>query len=293
MSARDQPRTWTLAHDRKIVLDRPRIMGILNVTPDSFSDGGQFDGPHEALARAREMIAQGADMLDIGGESTRPGSQRVDAAEQIRRVAPVIRAIREAGIEAPISVDTTLSAVADAAINAGADAVNDVSAGTEDEAMFGLVSRTGAGMVLMHRRVRPEADRYSHLHPQQPDYANQGGVVEAVAGYLRDRLSSTMDAGIANTSLVADPGLGFGKDVEQNFQLARSMPRFAELGVPMLSACSRKSFLGATSGISEPTERVIPTIVMSLFHARVGVRLFRVHDVAAHARAFAVSAFLS
>jgi len=293
VSACDQLRIWTLAHGRKIVLDRPRIMGILNVTPDSFSDGGRFDRLDHALARAREMIVQGADMLDIGGESTRPGSQRVDADEQIRRVVPVIDAIRSAGIQTPISVDTTLSAVADAAIHAGADAVNDVSGGTEDDAMFGLASRAGAGMVLMHRRVRPEVDWFSHEHPQQPAYVNEGGVVEAVRAFLSDRLEAAQSAGIECACLVTDPGLGFGKDVEQNFQLARSMPRFADLGVPVLSACSRKSFLGVTSGISEPTERVIPTIVMSLFHARVGVRLFRVHDVAAHAQAFAVSAFLA
>ncbi len=277
--------SWRLVKGRMLPLDRARLMAILNVTPDSFSDGGDLPTPQAASEAARRAITDGADMLDVGGESTRPGSARIDADEQIRRIVPAIRAIRDAGIGAPISVDTTLASVAQAALDAGADAINDVSAGREDPAMFALAAERGAGLILMHRLAPPGDDRYSDRYDAPPDYSN-GGVVEVVRRFLEDRIDAAMKAGVDRAAIAIDPGLGFGKSVEQNFELIGAMDRFVETGLPVLGAASRKSFIGRVTGVEEPRLRVEGSIGAALaMHAR-GARLFRVHDVAAHARAF-------
>lgn len=257
-------------------------MAILNTTPDSFSDGGQHDDPARALDAARAFIADGADMLDIGGESTRPGSARVPADEQIRRTLPVIRAIRDAGIDTPISIDTTLGAVAEAALDAGADAINDVSGGGEDPGLIGLASRRGCGLILMHRFAPPERDRYSDRYDTPPF---EGDVVTAVGQSLRRKAERAVEAGCDPGSIVLDPGLGFGKTVEQNAELARRTADLVSLGFPILGAASRKSFVGRLeAGGGEPgppADRLGGSIAFSLVQLRSGVRLFRVHDVRA------------
>ncbi len=273
-----------MAHGRSLTLDRPRLMAILNVTPDSFADGGRFTSPADVADAARRAVDAGADMLDVGGESTRPGAQRVGADEQIGRVVPAIEAVRRAGIEAPISVDTTLAAVAVAALDAGADAVNDVSAGTEDPGMLAACARCGAGVVLMHRLAPPTADSYSDKYDEAPVY---GDVVAGVRAYLEQRLRAAVSAGIDAGRVVLDPGLGFGKTVDQNLELISRTGELLTLGRPVLSALSRKSFVGR-AGLgrdSSPGERLAGTLALSVVHQLAGARLFRVHDVGEHAEA--------
>lgn len=265
-------------------------MAILNATPDSFFDGGVLMDPDAAVARAEQAVAEGADILDIGGESTRPGASRVPADEQVRRVIPVVAAIRRAGGAlgaAPISVDTTSAEVADAVLDAGADAINDVSAGTEDARMPGLVARRGAGVVLMHRLRPPGLDSYSDRYAAPPDYAREGGVVAAVCSFLATRAHAALEAGTARESIVLDPGLGFGKTVEQNLELIRRTGELCALGFPILSGISRKSFTGAWAGLkgSTPSQRLAPSVALTLEHRRSGASVFRVHDVAEHRRA--------
>ena len=207
-------RFWTAGSDRVVSLDPFAIMGVVNVTPDSFSDGGQFTGPEEAAQFALQLVEEGATVIDIGGESTRPGAARVDAEEQVRRVVPVIARVRSRSGVA-ITVDTTSAAVAEAALEAGADAVNDVSAGCEDPAMFALVARRGAGLVLMHRLAPPGEDSYSDRYAEAPIYDD---VVREVASFLLMRAELAMAAGVARESIVLDPGLGFGKSVAQNYE---------------------------------------------------------------------------
>lgn len=283
-------RVWRLAPGRELRLDVPRVMGILNVTPDSFSDGGEHARVEDALAAAARMVGEGADVIDIGGESTRPGAARVGAVEQIRRVAPVIRGIRSQGVAHPgrvlVTVDTTLSEVAGAAIDAGADAINDVSAGTEDDAMLALAAERGVGIVLMHRLRALGVDVYSHQHAQPPAY--EGGVVESVKRYLSERARAALAAGIAREAIVLDPGLGFGKSVAQNLELVDRTGEIAALGFPVLSGLSRKSFTAVYGGMGTDAparERVRPTLELSVRHLRVGASIFRVHDVREHVAA--------
>ncbi len=289
--------TWWVGREKRLPLESPRIMAILNLTPDSFHDGGSLIDADAAAARAGEAVAEGADMLDLGGESTRPGAARVNADEQVRRVIPAIGAIRRAGgplATIPISVDTTLASVAEAALDAGADAINDVSAGTEDGAMLPLAARRGAGLVLMHRLRPPERDSYSDRYGSSsrsasppPDYSREGGVVGAVRAFLDARADAARRAGVDRRAIVLDPGLGFGKTVEQNLELIRRTEELGALGFPILSGISRKSFTGAWAGLadSRPTDRLAPSIALALEHRRAGASIFRVHDVAAHAGA--------
>lgn len=271
---------WRLAHGRSLALDRPRLIAILNVTPDSFSDGGSINSPADGARLARQALDAGADMLDVGGESTRPGAARVSAEEQIRRVAPVIEAIRRAGVGCPISVDTTLAPVARAALDAGADAINDVSGAREDEGMLALAAARACGLVLMHRLRPPGDDRFSDRYgADAPDYAPEGGVVEAVDAFLRRRAQAALAAGAARDAIVVDPGLGFGKTVAQNLELVANTARLAGGGFPLLGAASRKSFVGSITGVDDPRGRVAGSIAISLMQLLGGARLFRVHDV--------------
>lgn len=265
-------------------------MAILNVTPDSFADGGAYATPEAAAAAAAWFVGEGADVIDVGGESTRPGAARVGADEQLRRVLPVIRAIRAGGVTrgVPVTIDTTLARVARAAFEAGADAINDVSGGTEDPGMLPLAAERGAGVVLMHRLAPPTADSYSDRYASPPEYSS-AGVVEDVAAYLRERALAALRAGVARDAIVLDPGLGFGKTVEQNVALIDGTRRLLELGYPILSALSRKSFVGRLSlgRESSPAERLPGTLELSLRHGRAGATIFRVHDVGEHARLLA------
>ena len=274
--------TWKIAGGVVIGVESPRIMAIVNATPDSFSDGGAHLDPGAAAAFAARAVAEGAAILDVGGESTRPGARAVSAEEQIARVVPVIAAIRGAGIGAAISVDTTSAAVARAALDAGAGIVNDVSAGMDDAAMLPVVAERGAGVVLMHRRAHVASGA------ADPDYSAEGGVVAAVRTFLSRAAERAMAAGIGIDHIALDPGLGFGKSVAQNYALIGRMDALMDLGFAVVSAASRKSFLGAATGQDVPAERVEASVAVTVAHALAGVRLFRVHDVAAHARALAV-----
>ncbi len=287
------PAFWQLSASRCLTLDRPRLLAILNVTPDSFSDGGHYLDPGAALARAEQAAAEGADALDIGAESTRPGAAPVPDTEQVARAVPVIQRIRASPGKAallPITIDTTRAAVARAALDAGADAVNDQSAGLDDPDMLTLIAQRRCGVVLMHRARPPGADVYSFQYNREPDYG-PAGVVEHVAGFLRARASAARHAGIDPSAIVVDPGLGFGKSVAQNWALVNAAGRLLREGYPVLCAASRKSFLvtnpdtdpsqALTSPIP-PRQRIAHSIAVAVSQFLAGIRLFRVHDVSEH-----------
>ena len=255
--------------DREIVYgERTLVMGILNVTPDSFFDGGALADEDAAIERARQMAAGGADLLDVGGESTRPGSDEVSAPEEIGRVVPVIGRIADA-IDLPISIDTRKADVAAAAIEAGACIVNDVTAGG-DPNMFEVVREAAAGMVLMHMQGEPKTMQ------ENPHY---GDVVGEVCEFLRERVEDAEHAGVAFDRLCVDPGLGFGKTLEHNLLLLHETGRLAELGLPLLVGPSRKRFLGAILGSDDPGERLEGTAGAVAWLAVHGADIVRVHDV--------------
>lgn len=249
-------------------LHRPRIMGILNVTPDSFSDGGDHASVESAVARARTMAAE-VDILDIGGESTRPGAEEVPREEEIRRTAPVIRAIRDAGIQTPISIDTRKAPVAAAALEAGADMINDVSALTFDAELGALAAETGVPICLMHAQGLPETMQ------RDPRY---GDVLHEVIDYLGARIDIAVAAGIRREKIIADPGIGFGKTVQHNLTLLRHLAVFHDLGVPILLGASRKRFIGALTGAEEAKDRLGGSLAVALHAAGQGVQVIRVHD---------------
>lgn len=280
---------WTLANRRSLDLSVPRLMAIVNVTPDSFSDGGLYPSVEATVRACDGFVAAGAAILDLGGESTRPGAARINVAEQIRRVLPVIEALRrDRRFDAiPISVDTTLAAVAQAALLAGADAINDVSGLADDgPAMLDLLGASDCGYILMHRLRPPEADSYSDRYADAPRYHD---VVADVKSALVAGLERLDLHGIARERVVLDPGLGFGKTVEQNLELIRRTDELRRIGLPVLSGLSRKSFVGRWSlgRDSQPSERLQGTLELSAEHVRCGATLLRVHDVAAHAELLA------
>lgn len=286
---------WRVSDRCTLDLSVPRVVAILNVTPDSFADGGRLGSPELVAAAAERAVRDGAAMLDVGGESTRPGAARVSAAEQIARVVPAIRALRARLPQTPISVDTTLAEVANAALDAGADAINDVSAGEEDDAMLALAAKRRAGIILMHRLRPPGSDSYSDRYANAPAYNGAQGVVGEVRAYLAKRMAEAIAAGIAQEAIVLDPGLGFGKSVEQVLELIRGTPVLRALGRPIMSALSRKSFVGRV-GLgrdSEPAERLAPTLALSVLHLGFGASLFRVHDVREHVEALAAARAIS
>ena len=256
-------------------------MGVLNVTPDSFSDGGRWADPEAAVARARELIAQGADIIDIGGESTRPGAQRVDVDTEISRVLPVVRALLADGTDgsagsAIVSVDTIHAATAEAAIDAGAHIINDVSGGLADPAMPALIARAGIVYVCQHWRGDPETmDRLT-------DYP--GGVVAGVEAELRERLDELDAAGVDRSQVVLDPGLGFAKTHEQSWELLAATARLiADLGQPLLVGSSRKRFLAqAAEADATPVQRDAVTAATTALAAAAGAWAVRVHEVPAN-----------
>ena len=260
--------------------DRTLLMGVLNVTPDSFSDGGRWAAPEAAVAHARELINQGADIIDIGGESTRPGAQRVDVDTEISRVLSVVRALladtSEGGGSAIISVDTIHAATAEAVIEAGAHIINDVSGGLADPAMHGLIARTGIVYVRQHWRGDPETmDRLT-------DYP--GGVVAGVEAELRERLAELDAAGVDRTQVVLDPGLGFAKTHAQSWELLAATARLVEdLGQPLLVGSSRKRFLAlAAEAEATPVQRDAVTAATTALAAAAGAWAVRVHEVPAN-----------
>ena len=259
--------------------DRPLVMGIVNVTPDSFSDGGRLDGPQAAADLAQHMVQAGADILDIGGESTRPGAQVVAEDEEIARTAPVIAAIRARGITTPISIDTRKAAVAQAALDAGASMVNDVAALTHDPAMAGVVARAGVPLCLMHAQGTPQTMQAN------PTY---GDVVAEVTDWLRARMEYAVAQGIARDRLIVDPGIGFGKTLEHNLLLMRHLSALQALGAPVLLGVSRKSMIGAVTGVAKADQRLAGSLAAALHGAEQGARILRVHDVAETVQALAL-----
>ena len=263
----------------------PRVMGIVNVTPDSFSDGGRYDTTERAVAHGRALLAEGADLLDIGGESTRPGATRPLVAEELGRVVPVIRELVGGG--AVVSVDTMRAEVAEAALGAGAAIVNDVSGGLADPRILDVVAASRATYVAMHWRAH--ADRMRDFTDYSPD-----GVVVAVRRELGERLSAAEAAGIPRERIVLDPGLGFAKEAHHNWELLRNLDLLRDLGCPLLVGASRKSFLGAllaTGGVARPVEdREHAHAALVAVLAGRGVEVLRVHDVRATRDALAVAA---
>ena len=280
---------WVIAGGRRLELTPWSLMGILNATPDSFSDGGRHLDPAAAIVAGTEMVRRGATILDVGGESTRPGATRVDAAVQIDRVVPVVAGLRGTGETADtiVSVDTTRAVVAQAAIDAGAAIVNDVSGGTEDPDLLGVVAAAGAGVVLMHRLRPPDADSYSDRYASPPTYDD---VVDTVRAALDALAARARDAGVPSDRIAVDPGFGFGKTVAQNFELLHRLDEIVADGRPVLVGSSRKSFLGAVSGEVTPESRTLESLVSAIEAWRRGARLLRVHDVDAHRRGLSVAA---
>jgi dihydropteroate synthase len=252
-----------------------KLMGIVNVTPDSFSDGGEFLDPERAIAHGRELAEQGADVLDIGGESTRPGAGGVSAGEELLRVQPVVEAL--AAAELSVSIDTSKAVVAEAAIDAGATMVNDVTALRGDPELAGVVAESGAYLCLMHMQGEP---RTMQLDPSYDD------VVSDVAAFLEERLRAAVAAGIAEDRICLDPGIGFGKTVEHNFELIRRLGELTTLGRPVLLGVSRKSSLGKLLGDPEATTgSVAASVGAGVAAYERGATILRVHDVREHVEA--------
>ena len=265
--------------DRELPLgERTLVMGIVNVTPDSFSDGGMFEDAETAVKHGLRLLDEGADVLDVGGESTRPGSDPVGVEDELTRVLPVIEGLRRGAPEALLSVDTRKAAVASEALAAGADVVNDIGAGTDPD-MFDVVATAGAGMVLMHMQGEP---KHMQADPRYDD------VVAEVRGFLTDRLEMAVAAGIGRDRLCVDPGIGFGKNLNHNLALLRAIGSFRELGVPVLAGVSRKRFIGELSGTDDPAGRLDGSVAAAVWCTSQGVEMVRVHDVGPTVRALRV-----
>ena len=266
----------TLADGRVLTYDKMCVMGILNITPDSFYEGSRVSALADVVARAGQMLEQGAQVLDIGGESTRPGSDSVDGDEERRRVLPVIEALRREYPEAVLSVDTYRADTAEAAINAGADIINDISAMEADKKMLDVVVRSKAPIILMHMRGTPKNMQ------QNCQYQD---VVQEVAVYLAERAELLREQGVGADKIILDPGIGFAKDVEQNLRLMRDLHVLTSFGYPVLLAASRKSTIGAVLGGVPASERLEGTIATSLQAVYAGAQMVRVHDVLENVRA--------
>ena len=272
---------WTLKTSRRkmILGDRTRIMGILNVTPDSFSDGGRFDSPEKAVECGFQLVEDGADILDIGGESTRPGAQPVSLEEELRRTIPVIQGL-SGKINVPISIDTTKAVIAREAVAAGAEIINDISAMRFDEQMPTVIASSGAAVVFMHMRGVPQTMQKGDLH-----YALlQGEMID----FFRERLNTALLAGILLEQVIIDPGIGFGKTRSDNLKLLKYLPEFNVLGRPILTGPSRKSFLGqeGRGGAVDRLEETAAAVTAAIMN---GSQVVRVHDVKAMKRVVAIA----
>ncbi|MEN8254997.1 MAG: dihydropteroate synthase [Verrucomicrobiota bacterium] len=255
--------------DCTVVLGRRTlVMGILNATPDSFSDGGDYSDPSAAVDRALEMVAQGADIIDVGGESTRPGADPVSVNEEIRRVVPVIKKIREQS-DILVSIDTMKAETAARALEAGADIINDISALEADPRMVDVAAETQAGVVLMHMKGSPQTMQ------NNPGYEN---VAQEVGAYLAERMRFAEQHGVRRECMVVDPGVGFGKTVEHNLELLRGLPQLAECGRPILIGTSRKSFIGKILNRENPVERLAGSLGAAAWAVMHGAHILRVHD---------------
>jgi len=247
--------------------DRTYVMGVLNVTPDSFSDGGEFLAPQSAILRACEMMEQGADLIDVGGESTRPGSEPVPLEEELRRLSPILEALYEKNI--PFSCDTSKPEVAKKAIEYGAVAINDVR-GFRDSDLANITARSGCVCIVMHMLGEPRTMQ------ENPSYRD---VVGEVLTFLETQTKSLESLGVPSSRIWIDPGIGFGKTLQHNIEVLKNIDRFAETGYPVLVGVSRKSFIGRIAGIEEPRERIPGSIAAALWCVSRGVKILRVHDV--------------
>jgi dihydropteroate synthase len=261
----------------EIDLARPRVMGIVNVTPDSFSDGGAHDRPTSALRHCEQLLREGCDILDIGGESTRPGSPALPLDDELARVMPVVReAVR---LDVPVSIDTYKPEVMRATLDAGADIVNDIWALRQPGALDIVASHATCGVCLMHMHRDPQTMQVAPM---------SGSVLESVRQFLSERSMALQAAGVAKERIVLDPGIGFGKSVAQNFELLARQSELLALGHAVLAGWSRKSSLGAVSGIEAASARMVPSVAAALLAVERGARVVRVHDVAATVSALAV-----
>jgi dihydropteroate synthase len=262
-------RGWKIGDQIVDLSERGMIMGVLNVTPDSFSDGGDFFGIDQAIERGIQIAAEGADIIDVGGESTRPGAEPVSLKEELQRVLPVIEKLR-AKIDIPISIDTSKSEVAEAALNAGALIINDVTAGRADEKMLPLAATQHAALVLMHMKGEPRTMQ------KNPRYHN---VVREVADFFRQQYTCALECGVDPMRLAFDPGIGFGKTLEHNLSLLKNLERLRVDNRPLAVGVSRKSFLGKIVGSNEMGDRWAPTVALTAILRARGGDIFRVHDV--------------
>lgn len=267
--------SWLIHHNRHDLSRNGWIMGIVNVTPDSFSDGGRFINASKAVEHALALEKEGADVIDIGGESTRPGAVAVTSEEELARVLPVITELRSR-TKALISIDTFKACVAEAAINAGADIINDITGLRGDPGMLRLAARTTAGLVVMHMQGQPRTMQ------QAPHYEDAAAEVES---FFRERLTTLADAGIDPERVALDPGIGFGKRLEHNMTLINATRRFTALGRPLLMGVSRKSMLGQILGSKLMQDRNWPTIALTSYTRELGATIHRVHDVTANRHA--------
>ncbi len=275
---------WQTAR-RKIQLDRPLVMGILNVTPDSFSDGGRFLSIDDAMRQAEQMISDGADIIDIGGESTRPGSAAVPLEEEIKRTVPIVEQLAK-GFETPISIDTTKSGVAKAAVDAGAEIINDISGLRFDEDIADVAAESGAGLVLMHSR-----GEFETMH-SQPPVAN---IWSEVIDDLNRAVNTAESHGVKPDRIALDIGLGFGKTFEQNLELLADLGKIIDEfeNYPILVGASRKSFIGKILGDVPPSERVGGSVAAALIAIRNGAHIVRVHDVKETVQAIKVTSAIN
>jgi dihydropteroate synthase len=262
---------WDLSH-------RPLVMGILNVTPDSFSDGGEYEDPSRAVERAMTMVHEGADIVDIGGESTRPGAPEVSQQEEMERVIPVLERLVSAGCSA-LSVDTRKVEVARVAVECGASIINDVEASRSDLAMWQLVAESGVGYVAMHMQGQPRTMQHA------PNYSE---VVSEVYAFFTERLDAMHRSGIKKQQVVLDVGIGFGKDLFHNLELLRSIECFGKLERPIMLGVSRKSLFKALLGVEEPSRRLPAGLATALWAVNQGVKIIRTHDVAETVQALAM-----
>jgi dihydropteroate synthase len=251
---------------------RIRLMGILNVTPDSFSDGGKFLSPKAAAERAKQMVAEGADIIDMGAESSRPGSKGVSDSEQLERLLPVLRIIRKT-LSTPISIDTQSAAVAAACLGEGANMINDISAGRHDVGMLSILSGSRCEIVLMHMKGTPRTMQ------KQPRYKE---VVREIISFFEKRIVAFAEAGIPSERLLIDPGIGFGKTLAHNLEILQRLQEFSALHCPVVFGASRKSFLGQLTNEPAAEKRVVASVAAGILAAERGADILRVHDVAEH-----------
>lgn len=274
---------WKFRNHSFDLSSRSLILGILNATPDSFSDGGRFSDPECACLRGMKLLEEGADLLDVGGESTRPGALPVSAREELERVLPVIELLRRRTV-APISVDTSKALVAEAALAAGADIINDVTALRGDPLMGKIAVSSGAGLILMHMQGSPRTMQSG------PSYSGND-VVGEVSKFLSERRAAALGLGVEAAAIILDPGLGFGKTTAHNLALLRGIPRLASLGSPVMIGHSGKSFLGGALGAvnDDPSERIWAGVAVTGLARELGARLFRVHEARPHREALGIT----